>query len=278
VRDCLCASRRSPQKRYALSKPPISSSSSVGGGGSFVVTTLAPPSVPHPRTARPGPIFSCFQDLTNRRTASRARTPRLSGVVKQLVPPTVEDEVMATMTPPDTPAPWCGVSFVMVGTANGSTNPSDEEDSFDAKDALDSAEEYDPENKEAMKAWFAMFRILDRLKSHVGQAGAVTVKLRISAVHHELDAILEGGDLSLTTLRRCRDWLARIEDEFVHAQPAVASPHPKHPLSIQNKEIKLLQSLDEILSILRSLADPIVRSRASPPNHSNATRRGRHTV
>jgi hypothetical protein len=148
---------------------------------------------------------------------------------------------------------------------------------WDASAVVVVEEEVDPEDTLAMQEWFAMFRILDRLKSHVGRAGAVPVALRIDEVRDELNSILEGGELSLSTLRGCRDSLAGIEDEFVHVQPAVASPHPKHKLSIQNKETRLLQSLGVILSTLRSLTDPIVRSRATPPLRTNSTN-GRRTV
>jgi hypothetical protein len=270
------------QKCYALSKPPSSADGCSG-------LTLAPPSVPHPRTIHPNPMLSLFQDVTNSRTASRAMTSHLSGVVKHLDGTTLDEAGMATPAKaprlPGTPAPWRrSASFATDKTANGSTNPSDEEDSFD-EEALDSdasavvvvEEEEDPEDTLAMQEWFAMFRILDRLKSHVGRAGAVPVALRIDEVRDELNSILEGGELSLSTLRGCRDSLAGIEDEFVHVQPAVASPHPKHKLSIQNKETRLLQSLGVILSTLRSLTDPIVRSRATPPLRTNSTN-GRRTV
>jgi hypothetical protein len=230
-------------------------------------------------------MLSLFQDVTNSRTASRAMTSHLSGVVKHLEGTTLDDAGMATPTKarslPGTPAPWRSVPFATDKLAKGSTNPSDEEDSFD-EEALDSdtsqAFEDDPEDTLAMQEWFAMFRILDRLRSHVGRAGAVPVALRIDEVRDELNSILEGGELSLSTLRGCRDSLARIEDEFVHVQPAVASPHPKHKLSIQNKETRLLQSLGEILSTLRSLTDPIVRSRASLSPPLRTTTNGWRTV
>jgi hypothetical protein len=120
------------------------------------------------------------------------------------------------------------------------------------------------EETEAMVVWFAIFRVLDRLKARAASAGAAAVGFVIDQVSQELEVILDSGDMSLAALRQCRERLRAIEAEYASA-PQAASPHTRHSLSLQDKETRLIRNLKSILEILNKLTDPVVRCRAAAP-------------
>jgi hypothetical protein len=139
---------------------------------------------------------------------------------------------------------------------------SDDEANLTESEDDDDSEEL--EDREAMAVWFAIFRILDRLDARAASAGAAAVGFRIGQVRQELNVILDSGDMSLMALRQCRERMRGIEAEYM-AAPPVPSPHPKHPLSVQNKELQLIRNMNKILEILNSLTDPVIRCRAAVP-------------